>query len=85
MFKAAYTDNFYRALRDALHAEVDSWRNASNPPTSPASLWQKVVELEPVSRNQESTTLDASNHHHPIADNPQFVSLARLIPRPSEI
>ena len=25
MFKAAYTDKFYRALRDALHGEVDSW------------------------------------------------------------
>ena len=26
MFKGAYTDTFYRAVRDALHAEVDSWK-----------------------------------------------------------
>ena len=26
MFKAAYKTDFYRAVRDALHAEVDSWR-----------------------------------------------------------
>ena len=25
MFTAAYNDEFYHALRDALHAEVDSW------------------------------------------------------------
>ena len=25
MFKAAYKDEFYHALRNALHAEVDSW------------------------------------------------------------
>jgi hypothetical protein len=26
MFTAAYTTDFYRAVRDALHAEVDAWR-----------------------------------------------------------
>ncbi len=26
MFNAAYTTDFYRAVRDALHAEVDAWR-----------------------------------------------------------
>ncbi len=25
MFKAAYKTDFYRAVREALHAEVDSW------------------------------------------------------------
>ena len=28
MFKAAYTTDFYRAVRNALHAEVDSWSEA---------------------------------------------------------
>jgi anaerobic magnesium-protoporphyrin IX monomethyl ester cyclase len=60
MFQAAYNSDFYRAIRDALHAEVDSWQ--TNPPqpdsTDPLQqLWQKVFELEPVSRNKESTTL----------------------------
>ena len=27
MFKAAYKDEFYLSLRNALHAEVDSWHN----------------------------------------------------------
>ncbi len=53
MFKAAYNTDFYRAVRDALHAEVDSWRE----PESDAicvqleTLWSRVAELEPVSRN----------------------------------
>ena len=66
MFKAAYTDQFYRALRDALHAEVDSWRTPfiqTNQSASPALLWQKVVELEPLSRNKESTTLEAPKNY----------------------
>ncbi len=28
IFKGAYTDQFYRAVRDALHHEVDSWNHA---------------------------------------------------------
>ncbi len=88
MFKATYTDNFYRTLRDALHAEVDSWRASSTAviqSPSPAQLWQKVVELEPVSRNRESTTLDTLEGHCSITDTAQFVSLARLTSRSSEI
>ena len=52
MFKAAYTTEFYRAVREALHAEVDSW---SKPHTDSDSidsmhvLWQIVEEMEPVS------------------------------------
>lgn len=53
MFKAAYNTDFYRAVRDALHAEADSWKE----PESDAiraqldALWSRVTELEPVSRN----------------------------------
>ncbi len=28
MFQGAYTNEFYRALHDALHAQVDSWNSA---------------------------------------------------------
>ena len=28
MFKAAYKTDFYRAVRDALHAEVDAWQES---------------------------------------------------------
>jgi anaerobic magnesium-protoporphyrin IX monomethyl ester cyclase len=57
MFRAAYKDEFYLALRNALHAEVDSWRD-SGPAKSAAdgtSLWQQVFALEQTSRNAEAT------------------------------
>jgi anaerobic magnesium-protoporphyrin IX monomethyl ester cyclase len=56
MFKAAYTTGFYRAVREALHAEVDSW----NPMSTQAHagnierLWDTVFELEPVSRVEDA-------------------------------
>lgn len=50
MFKAAYTTEFYRFVRDALHAEVDSWHQSSPSVSEVAALWRKVEELEPVSR-----------------------------------
>ena len=52
MFKAAYTTDFYRAVREALHAEVDSW-TASNLERSRIeanALWQIVEDMEPGSR-----------------------------------
>jgi anaerobic magnesium-protoporphyrin IX monomethyl ester cyclase len=58
MFKAAYTTDFYRAVRDALHAEVSSWCTIPTVPDAVAGveeLWQRVYALEPVSRNAEST------------------------------
>jgi anaerobic magnesium-protoporphyrin IX monomethyl ester cyclase len=57
MFKAAYTTDFYRAVRDALHAEVDSWKEAKTPGAKHAqveALWSKVAELEPLSRNPDA-------------------------------
>jgi len=54
IFTAEYHDVFYRALRDALHAEVDSWRNAAGR-EQVAGLWRKVAELEPISRNAAPT------------------------------
>jgi anaerobic magnesium-protoporphyrin IX monomethyl ester cyclase len=57
MFRAAYKDEFYMALRNALHAEVNSWRNDDSSETvNTASLWQQVFELEPKTRNTEATT-----------------------------
>jgi radical SAM superfamily enzyme YgiQ (UPF0313 family) len=57
MFNAAYKTDFYRALRDALHAEVDSWREPEESDTSRAeieALWCRVTELEPVSRDADA-------------------------------
>ena len=57
MFKAAYKTDFYRSVRDALHAEVDTWR-ASERSCSKIpeveELWRKVEKLEPVSRSEDA-------------------------------
>ena len=57
MFKAAYKTEFYRAVRDALHAEVDSWSEVRVPDEKSSQideLWCHVDELEPVSRDSEA-------------------------------
>jgi radical SAM superfamily enzyme YgiQ (UPF0313 family) len=61
MFTAEYKDTFYHAIRDALHAEVDSWNDRATS-THASTLWQRVGELEPISRNASPTHLrtDAS-------------------------
>ncbi len=71
MFQGAYTDEFYRALHDALHAEVETWSASaagpdSAPPETPGvhahpakvrELWAKVENLEKTCRSSEPTLL----------------------------
>jgi anaerobic magnesium-protoporphyrin IX monomethyl ester cyclase len=61
MFKGAYTDKFYRAVRDALHSEVDSWKPAAGSvrlePFDREQVWTQVDLLEPLSRNPDATEL----------------------------
>jgi anaerobic magnesium-protoporphyrin IX monomethyl ester cyclase len=64
MFTAAYTTDFYRAVRDALHAEVDAWRLHDVSRKSKArisALWEDINDLEPVSRNPDAFTSPANN------------------------
>jgi anaerobic magnesium-protoporphyrin IX monomethyl ester cyclase len=66
MFQGAYTNDFYRALHDALHAQVDSWNSytthavkkeqPANP--QPDELWKRVMQLEKTCRNPRPTVLD---------------------------
>jgi len=58
MFTAAYKDEFYLALRNALHAEVDLWHGdgLSSGGQDWVSLWDKVFSLEQTSRNSEATS-----------------------------
>jgi anaerobic magnesium-protoporphyrin IX monomethyl ester cyclase len=60
MFQGAYTGEFYRALHDALHADVDSWtgRDGGN---GRRELWDKVVQLEQTSHTPNPTRLDDSH------------------------
>jgi anaerobic magnesium-protoporphyrin IX monomethyl ester cyclase len=57
MFKAAYSTDLYRAVRDALHAEVDSWRQSEINREVQADIqemWHRVNKLEPVCRQPDA-------------------------------
>jgi anaerobic magnesium-protoporphyrin IX monomethyl ester cyclase len=64
MFQGAYTDEFYRALHDALHVQVDSWRSGNvsvkgntDDAIRANDFWQRVVQLEKSCRNARPTVL----------------------------
>ena len=63
MFQGAYTNEFYRALHDALHAQVDSRNSRSANGTQkegqvrPHELWRNVMRLEKTCRNPSPTVL----------------------------
>lgn len=65
MFQGAYTNEFYRALHHALHAQVDSWnsvagnaqRKGPHKQQEPDQLWKRVMHLEKTCRNPRPTVL----------------------------
>lgn len=60
MFKGAYTDQFYRSVRDALRAEVDSWKVTDNGGANEQhvrNLWSEIERSEVASRNPDATQL----------------------------
>ena len=64
IFQGAYTNDFYRALHDALHAQVDSWNSRSGQSVDPQKggnepreLWKRVMQLETICRNPTPTLL----------------------------
>jgi len=80
MFKAAYKTDFYRAVRDALHAEVDSWHTTSSAVESNmqvATLWTRVDELEPLSRDADAF---AFSEQSPAFSSSAFVAVQQLAP-----
>ena len=80
MFKAAYKTDFYRAVRDALHAEVDSWQESKTSCETIArldSLWGLVNELEPISRDPEAFSFEA---HESTFASTAFVPIGQLMP-----
>jgi anaerobic magnesium-protoporphyrin IX monomethyl ester cyclase len=62
---ASYNDDFYHALRDALHAEVAAWHapSGSVDPSTYGSLWNRVREMEPVCRNRNALSLPPELAH----------------------
>jgi anaerobic magnesium-protoporphyrin IX monomethyl ester cyclase len=84
IFQAAYTSEFYRALRNALHAEVDGWQLGANFQAKRSQeLWKKVFDLEPVSRIQDSTRL--SSFQSMTEEHSQFVPLQQLLIPATEV
>ncbi len=78
MFKAAYTTDFYRAVREALHAEVDSWKitdKLAEVKKKVNLLWQRVDDLEPINRNPDA--LSASGQMQ-LLYSPALVSIEQL-------
>ena len=55
-FRGAYSNDFYRALHDALHAEVESWTVPSHAARA-AELWREVESLEKTSRTSDPVQL----------------------------
>ncbi len=70
MFRGTYSNEFYRALHDALHAEVETWSPSGPPginsnsaelcdmrahPARVQELWARVEQLEVTCRNNEPT------------------------------
>jgi radical SAM superfamily enzyme YgiQ (UPF0313 family) len=90
MFKGAYTDNFYRAIRDALHAEVESWHSRVVRPNSQqeiTELWRRVDALESTSRNLDATEIAAASrepHTSLLTSDPFFVPLQAVAAPPGD-
>ncbi|MGB0064177.1 MAG: radical SAM protein [Terracidiphilus sp.] len=59
MFRAAYTDNFYRAVRNALHTEVDLYTMSHDQSARNRlqTMWDEVYRIEKHSRNLFPTQL----------------------------
>jgi radical SAM superfamily enzyme YgiQ (UPF0313 family) len=76
MFKAGYNTDFYRAVREALHAEIDSWDENDFPLEARRrveALWRRVDELEPVSRQPDAFVL---------SDRTSIVPASAIVPVP---
>lgn len=79
MYQAAYKTDFYRAVRDALHAEVDSWSKPRWNREGTAridSLWNRVIELEPLSRDADTV---ASPERITASSSSTIVPLTNLV------
>jgi radical SAM superfamily enzyme YgiQ (UPF0313 family) len=77
MFRAAYKTDFYRAVRDALHAEVDSWREPGMSREGREridAMWRRVDEVEPVYRDT-----DASRSEIASLVSPAFVPVEQVM------
>jgi radical SAM superfamily enzyme YgiQ (UPF0313 family) len=89
IFTATYTDEFYRAIRDALHAEVTSWRSPESEFESASALesqWQRIFKMEPTTRNPHAISFQAAEHAPSSANGGfAFVSLDQFLASSMEV
>ncbi len=79
MFKAAYTDEFYRALRNAIHAEVEALHARSSLLEIQArALWVEVESMEPRSRVADATVIESSQEVFALPRPQGFIPLHHL-------
>jgi len=76
MFNAAYTTDFYRAVREALHAEVDVWARPDSKKNDACDLWKLVYEMEPNSRTSNAFRFTSDID---VPSSSMFVSVDSLI------
>lgn len=76
MFNATYTTDFYRAIREALHAEVDSWAKSNPRHNDACDLWKHVEDMEPNSRTTNAFRFASDTD---VPSPPVFVSVDSLI------
>jgi radical SAM superfamily enzyme YgiQ (UPF0313 family) len=83
MFQAEYTSEFYRAVRNALHAEVDTWALSEQKSAEAVGiverLWKEVATLEPTSRNSDALVLPSAGMNA-MTRTADFLPLHELAP-----
>jgi radical SAM superfamily enzyme YgiQ (UPF0313 family) len=87
MFKGTYTNTFYRAIRDALHAEVELYKAPKMHPAREteqlAEQWKLIESKESSSRNVDPTELaqlPAAGDSSPTHASSFFVPVRTLAP-----
>lgn len=77
MYRGAYSTDFYRAVRDALHAEVDSWKHGEDLGARAVSeLWRRVAQLEPLSRDASPSFMNEKS----VLPASELVLIEQLVP-----
>ena len=76
MFSGAYSDSFYRTIRDALHLEVSGWKSGSDNEQEVHTMWEEIAALEPQERRDVEHVLQPRSGK----DSASFLPLHALTP-----
>ncbi|WP_263418240.1 B12-binding domain-containing radical SAM protein [Terriglobus albidus] len=76
MFSGAYSDSFYRTIRDALHLEVSGWKSGSDHEPQVDAMWKHIAALEPQERRDIEHILQPRSSK----DSASFLPLHALTP-----